>query len=680
MHMKSILLWCAVGWAALGLGSPVVAQSVQWADKVIEVSTEYRDAAYPGVYAAKEARGYPSCNPAVNTKFFECAWSPSDPNSTREEFIKLGYAKPMRVQQVAISECLGAGSVQRVILFDTKGQNHVVYTNPSPGPQATAGRMLNLFFPMTDYECNAVMVVLNCTAVDGPTQIDAVAISDQLDSVKVAINLAPGNLTDGQRENLGPNVNSEHDELLPVISPDGKTLYFTRQGHPGNLGEPDMQDIWISTVQGDNSYSLATNPGRPLNNEDNNATTSITPDGHTLLLLNKYLPDGKMEIGISTAQRNGANWEQPVGCEIKNYYNRNAYGEFSLSASGKAIVMTIQRDDSRGNKDLYVSFLQPDGSWSEPMNLGDSLNTAGGESTPFLAADETTLYFSTNGRVGYGSKDMFITRRLDSTWTKWSAPQNLGPVLNSPAWDAYYSVPAKGDFAYFVSYQNSIGKADIFRAPLPASVRPKPVVLVTGHVLNAKTNAPLAATIVYESLTTGKALGIAHSDPRDGSFSIVLPAGEEYGFLAEAKGFVPVSENIDLRTLTEYQEVKRDLKLVPIESGSIVRLNNLFFESGKAELRPESAQELKRLIDLLKANPTMTIEISGHTDDVGSDVTNLDLSNRRSAAVKNYLTKNGIPLVRLKSVGFGETKFQVPNTDAASRQINRRVEFTILSI
>jgi outer membrane protein OmpA-like peptidoglycan-associated protein len=306
------------------------------------------------------------------------------------------------------------------------------------------------------------------------------------------------------------------------------------------------------------------------------------------------------------------------------------------------------------------------------------LNTAGGESTPFLAADDMTLYFSTDGRVGYGSKDMFVTRRLDSTWVHWSEPENLGPLLNSPAWDAYYSIPASGDYAYFVSYQNSMGRADIFRAPLPLSVRPKPVVLIKGRVLNAATKEPLGAEIIYESLTSGKELGIAHSDPREGAYSIVLPAGELYGFLGQAIGFIPVSENLDLKELSSYQEITRDLYLVPIEAGSVVRLNNLFFDTGKWDLRPQSTKELSRLLKLLNDNPTMSIQIAGHTDDVGSDAMNLDLSKKRAAAVQNYLVQNGILAARLSSKGLGETKPQVPNDSPEHRQVNRRVEFSIL--
>ncbi|MFN8397253.1 MAG: OmpA family protein [Bacteroidia bacterium] len=674
MKLRLTILSAAI--LSIGLCQAQTTPTVQWASKVLEVSSEYRDAANPGCWAAKEILGPPSVNANV-PRSSECAWSPSVADNGREEYIKVGFAKPQRVQQIAISEPYAASAVVKVILFDTKGTPNAVFTStaaPIPG----GGRLNNIFIPLTEYNVNAAMIVLNTQAVPEFQQIDAIGISDGADSIKPLINLAPGILTEGARENLGENVNSIGDELLPIITPDGQSLYFTRQGHPENIGNAEMQDIWVSKRNPDGSWGLAMNMGQPLNNNDNNAASSISPDGQTLLLLNKYKPDGSTEVGVSMTRRTGDSWEKPVGQDIDNYYNRNTYGEYALASSGKTMILAIQRDDSRGSKDLYVSFRKENGSWTEPKSMGAAVNTAGGESTPFLASDDVTLYFSTNGRMGYGSKDMFVTRRQDSTWTNWSEPQNLGPVLNSVGWDAYYSIPASGDYAYFVSYQNAIGRADIFRAPLPESVRPKPVVLIKGRVLNAKTKEPLGADILYESLSTGMELGIARSNPKDGAYSIVLPAGELYGFLGQSVGYVPVSENIDATKLLKYEEITRDLYLVPIEAGNTVRLNNLFFDSGKWDLRPESFKELGRLIKLLKDNPTMTIEIAGHTDDVGTDENNLILSKKRATAVQTYLTEHSILPARLTAKGFGETKPQVPNANAENRQVNRRVEFSIL--
>lgn len=679
MRMNKFVGIIAMTCFAVGLLCPQVrAQKVQWAGKVLEKSSELRLARTPGQFSAREALGAPDKLPATGSS--PVAWTPEVEGSNREEFIKVAYRKPMYVQQIAIAENFNPGAIYRILLFDTKNKPHVVYENPLTRPAGVEGRMWNLFIDRTPYKVRSVMVTLKTSTVKGFNQIDAIGIADHRDTVRARINLAEG-LTDiGERENLGPNVNSDTDELCPIISPDGKTLYFTRHNHPGNIGGAnDTQDIWYCEVREDGSFSPAKNVGEPLNSPLNNSLTAVTPDGQTALLLNRYNRDGTMDQGVSMARRKGESWAFPEPLEVPDYYNLSDYGEYCLSSSGKVLVMTLQRKESIGSKDMYVCFRKADGTWTAPKHMGKTVNTADSEVSPFLAADDVTLYYSTAGKSGHGSNDMFVTRRLDSTWTKWSKPENLGPQLNTTGWDAYYSIPASGEYVYFVSYSNSIGKADIFRAPLPASVRPNPVVLIRGKVLNDKTGAPLAARIVYESLTTGEEIGVAHSDPRDGSYSIVLPAGQDYGFLAQADEFVPVSEHMDLTELDEYREMEQDLRLVPFEKGQTIRLNNIFFDTDKFDLRDQSFRELARLMELMDAHPTMAIEIAGHTDDVGSDSYNQKLSQNRANAVRSYLVDKGVVGARLKAVGYGEKKPLKPNTSDAARQLNRRVEFTILS-
>lgn len=662
----------------MALALPGLGQDVLWAEKVVEVSSQFNYAKHPGQYRGTQATGLPSMVPGSGAN--ECAWSPGAEDNSQGEFIRLGFAKAIPVRQIAIHENFNAGAISAVILFDEKGEGHDVYKNPVPGPVAESGRMWNLYIDRTKFKANAIEIRLNTAAVKGFNQIDAVAISDSEDSIKVAVNLADGWDLVEQSVNLGPNVNTPYNDLCPVISADGKTLYFTRFGDPNNMGGKPDQDIWYSQVREDGTYSVAKNIGSPLNNRNNNSITSITPDGQTAALLNRYEADGSMSVGVSTANRAEEGFAFPKPCEIKNFYNNNDYGEYCLSSSGKILVMTLQRDDSEGGKDLYMSSLQEDGHWSEPRHLGDLVNTASNETSPFLAADDRTLYFSTGGFPGYGKKDMYLTRRLDDTWTNWSEPMNLGPKLNSPYWDAYYSIPASGEHAYFVSYQNSIGEADIFRVGLPEAMRPLPVVLVSGVVRDRKTGKPLAARIVYESLSTGEEVGVARSDPRDGSYSIALPAGTHYGFQARAKKYLPVSENLDLSDTKTYQEVIRDLYLVTPEAGAVVKLNNLFFDLGKADLRPVSRNELRRLVQTLEDYPTMSIEISGHTDDIGTEESNLKLSRERARAVEKYLLDQGVLAVRIKAVGYGESKPEVPNDSEENRQLNRRVEFKIRSI
>ena len=218
-------------------------------------------------------------------------------------------------------------------------------------------------------------------------------------------------------ENLGPNVNSSYDEVGPVISPDGKTLYFDRPNHPENFGD---DDIWVSELQANGSWSLGRNIGAPLNNADNNFVSSVTPDGNTLLLGNVYNRDGSMGPGVSIVRRTRTGWGTPQALKIRNYYSTASTANYSLANDGKTLLMAIQRNDSYGEMDLYVSFLQPNNEWSEPMNLGPDINSTGYDRTPFLAADGVTLYFSSDGLGGYGSSDIFVSRRLDSTWQRWS--------------------------------------------------------------------------------------------------------------------------------------------------------------------------------------------------------------------------------------------------------------------
>jgi flagellar motor protein MotB len=396
--------------------------------------------------------------------------------------------------------------------------------------------------------------------------------------------------------------------------------------------------------------------------------------------MNKYLPDGSSENGISISVRTESGWSFPSPIEVEDFYNEHRTGEYALGSDGKTILMAVQRQDAIGEKDIYVSFKKEDGSWAAPMNLGPEINTGDSEIAPFLAADGRTVYFSTGGYPGYGGQDMFVSRRLDDSWKKWSKPLNLGPKLNTTGFDAYYSLPASGDYAYFTSTQSKVGNSDIFRVKLPKSAKPEPVVLIRGRVLNAKTNDPLGATITYESLTSGKQLGTARSHPTTGEYSIVLPSRDVYGFLAEHKGFLSLNENIDLVKINEYKEMRVDLKLTPLEVGAAVRLNNIFFDTNKYNLKPEDELELKRVVKMLQAYPNMQIEISGHTDNIGADQSNLTLSSNRAKAVTDYLVAKGVAKNRLQAIGLGKTKPVSDNKTEEGRANNRRIEMKILKV
>ncbi len=477
-------------------------------------------------------------------------------------------------------------------------------------------------------------------------------------------------------ENLGPNINSAYDEVGPVISPDGRTLYFDRPNHPENFGD---DDIWYSELQRNGSWAPSRNIGSPLNNADNNFVSSVTPDGNTLLLGNVYNRDGSMGPGVSIVRRTRTGWGTPQALKIKNYYSTSSTANYRLANDGKTLLMAIQRNDSYGEMDIYVSFLEAGNEWSAPMNLGPDINSAGFDRTPFLAADGVTLYFSSDGLGGFGSSDIFVSRRLDSTWQKWSKPQNLGRPINTDGWDGFFTVPASGDYAYLVSARNSIGSADIFRVKLNTTLRPNAVALISGRVLDAKTRKPIAAAITYRMRRGSEGGGSATSTPGSGEYKVTLPLGESYSFRAEAEGYTAASRSVDLSKENSYKELTVDFLLTPSGRGSVTRLNSVLFETGSAELRDAAIPELDRLVERLRGNASMNVEIAGHTDNVGLASNNDDLSQRRAQAVVEYLTRAGIDASRLSARGYGESQPVASNGSDRGRQRNRRVEFRILS-
>lgn len=494
------------------------------------------------------------------------------------------------------------------------------------------------------------------------------------------IRLAADYPKDVVRENLGPNVNTYSGDLSPVITADGRQLYIGRYPYEGNIGHPSTEDIYVSDLQPDGLWGRMRNIGRPLNNEGSNFLISITPDGNTALVGNTYRPDGRpLSGGVSISYRTEGGWTVPREVIIRNYYNRNRFAEYSLSPSGQQLIMAIQRDDSKGDKDMYVSHLLSDGTFSAPQHI-QTLSTWGNEMSPFVAADGVTMYYATDGLKGYGSMDIWVTRRLDDTWLNWTEPENMGPSVNSDKWDGYFTVPAKGDYAYLSAANNTDGSADIYRIRLTKGVRPQPVFLVRGHVLDAVTRKPIAARVAYESLTHRMAVGTARSALPEGSYSIALPSGDLYGFRAEAEGYYPVSDQLDARKLEEYTELERDLLLVPLRVNETIKLSNIFFDFGKSTLRDESLPELERLLALLRSRPSLVIELQGHTDNVGSDDANKALSKDRVEAVRTYLVNNGIDEKRLMAVGYGKSKPVASNDTEEGRQQNRRVEFKIVKM
>jgi outer membrane protein OmpA-like peptidoglycan-associated protein len=336
-----------------------------------------------------------------------------------------------------------------------------------------------------------------------------------------------------------------------------------------------------------------------------------------------------------------------------------------------------------GNTDIYIS-LRTDEGWSEPTNLDPTINTPYAERTPFLHPDGKTLYFSSDGHYGLGRMDVFKSTRLsDSSWTCWSEPVNLGREINTAGDDWGYAISTSGEIAYFAAYggEGSFGGYDIYSITLPGQARPEAVATIQGKVTD-KSGNPLDAAIKWEDLTTGQNVGQLRSNPTNGTYFIVLPMGRNYGYYAEQEGYYPVSKNIDIRNQTETMDITEDIVMVSIaeirEEGTAVRINNIFFEFDRCSLRSESYPELNRLADLLKENPRIEVEIAGYTDNVGSDTYNLELSLRRANSVVEYLASVGCERANLIPKGYGEEQPVATNQTEEGRAQNRRVEFKFL--
>lgn len=488
-------------------------------------------------------------------------------------------------------------------------------------------------------------------------------------------------------ENIGRNINSRLDELRPTISADGNLLFFICENHPYNTkynSVRNSQDIWYSERDSNGKWSEAMHMEYPLNTYFYNAVFWISPDKNRILIRNAFVDGDYAGNGVSMShRRKDGSWSKPQALWIRNYdkYDHGRQNGASMAQNGQILLLYMSEEKGGYNNDLYVSFLLPDDSWSEPRSLGKKLNLKKyNEMTPYLAADGETLYFSSDRPGGLGDNDIWMTKRLDKTWQNWSEPVNLGSPINTEDWDAFFTMDAGGEFAYMSTHLNSLGASDIVRIKLLEKEKPAPVVLVSGNVYNKKTGHPLSASLVYETLPDGAVAGNGLSNPLDGSFKMVLPYDKNYSIRASADQFFAISENLNLDSLLKagYKEIHKDLFLVPIEVGQVFRLNNVFFDFDKWDLRPESYLELDRVVKLLNENPAIEIEMSAHTDSRGADDYNFKLSDNRARSVMEYILSKGIAPNRITSQGYGETKPVAPNDTDENRQLNRRVEFKIV--
>jgi outer membrane protein OmpA-like peptidoglycan-associated protein len=452
------------------------------------------------------------------------------------------------------------------------------------------------------------------------------------------INLVSDAKQGRKKENPGKAINSESNDIMPVLSADGLTLYFVRKKYEGNIGKDKKDDVWVSNL-GPNGWSTAQNIGAPINNDDYNFVIFAAPDGQTLIVGNRYRSDGAIQgKGISMSRKSGNNWTIPQNIEIENYVNSDNQVAISFSANRKVMMLSVAGKGCYGYKDIYVSFQIDETHYTEPKNLGPVVNSYLDETTPYLAADGKTLYFSSEGHMGYGSADVFVTRRLDDSWTRWTEPQNLGPEINAEGWDAYYSIPATGNKAYMVSSDAKLGNTDIISIEVPKSAQPDPVAILSGRILHGISKKPLSSEISFYSGKSHKEAGLSNSDSIKGEFKMILPLGTSYEVLPLKRGFYAGTELIELKDKSALAERKFDMLLYPLQKGITIPIGRLRFDD-KVQPTEAALNEIDRLADLLEQYPDMKIELHGSKDDTKA--------KDQAIKVAELLKKSGINYERL---------------------------------
>lgn len=470
-------------------------------------------------------------------------------------------------------------------------------------------------------------------------------------------------------ENLGDSINSVESEYFPSLTIDGNELVFTRR-----LG--DFNEDFFHSKKQNNNWTFAKPLTGDINTEQNEGAQNISQDGEWLVFTGCNRPRGFGSCDIYISYLTSQGWSEALN--LGGNVNSDQWeSQPCLSPDKRDLYFASRQFGGFGGSDIYVCHLQTNGKWSEPENLGPSINTPGDEQCPFIHADNQTLYFTSNYWPGYGDDDLFYTRKGPNG--AWSNPVNLGYPVNTINKEGTLFITADGKTAYYASDRSdSKGGLDIYSFELREDVRPYKTLWVKGQVFDKKTTKGLPSGVELIDLATKQTISKVQTD-ETGHYLITLPIGKDYAFNVNRKGYLFYSDNFFLSQNAPDSTYEKDIPLQPIEANASMVLNNIFFDINKYELKPASQVELDKVVQLLKDNPTIKIEISGHTDNVGKPADNLKLSNTRARAVVNYLIERGINSQRLSAAGFGETKPVADNKSEAGRAKNRRTELKILS-
>lgn len=477
-----------------------------------------------------------------------------------------------------------------------------------------------------------------------------------------------------QPKNLGIGVNTGTDELMPTITADERLIYFTRLDRSGYMLE---ENIYVSHDSAGH-WSTAQMVDAPISLYSyNDGATCISPSGKYLFFTSCERPGGLGNCDIWFASKNETGFEKPrnLGGKI------NTPGKDiqpSISADGRTLYFASNRKGGYGGLDIWYSVLQDDYSWSEAKNLGPLINTEFDEERPFIHPDDQTLYFSSDGHPGFGASDFFVSRKLPNG--EWSRPENLGFPINGPGDEIGIVVSADGRTAYFASERNNgNGRMDIYSFDTDESFKPNYVTYVKGKIFDSETKAALKANVQLFDLATGKIYTTLSSDNK-GEFMVTLPSGKDFAVEVMKEGYLFHSLHFSLKDVKQGSPFHVNVPLQKIKAGQTIVLNNVFYESNQFTLKESSKTEMNLIAEMLTKNPTLKVEIGGHTDNTGLDANNKILSEKRAKSVFDYLIQKGIAETRIAYKGYAALKPIADNNTENGKAQNRRTELLILEI
>lgn len=472
-------------------------------------------------------------------------------------------------------------------------------------------------------------------------------------------------------KNLGDSVNSASSEYYPSVTVTDDALVFTRR--TGNARE----DFMLSAITNKDSFNKAAALDGDINLEPRKGAITVSQDGDWLFFAADIAGAGLGGFDIYKSIYTPAGWseQENLGDSINTDFWESSP---AISPDKRALYFSSTRPGGYGGADLYVSYLKPNGHWAEAVNMGPTINTAGDELAPFIHADNQTLYFTSDGLPGYGGSDLFVLKKLSNG--KWGTPENMGYPINTIENEGSLAVAADGYTAYYASdREDSRGGLDIYSFTLPAHARPFKTIYVKGVVTDLISKKGLPANLELTDNATGTIINKVQTDEL-GNYFITLPEGKDYTFTVNRKGYLFYSSAYALSGAAPDSTYVKNIALEPIKLASSFVFTQVLFDNNSFALLPASLPELNKLVQILEENPSMHIQISGYTDNIGKQSDNLVLSTNRAKAIVNYLSSKGIATERLTYKGFGSDNPIATNETAAGRALNRRTSFTITKL